>query len=165
MRYLKSLKSDILQGFTKVSTYLSPGASRSNGAVNPDYTSTFVFPNDFSALIPIQKPQPTTQDSPAVSTDSENTGTSPTDSSTIPGTTPKSELFQSLPAGGECHVMCFSPHSDLSLPLMGEQEIQIVIREWMRLSEQLKYNLYVQVRETLGLFHSSESVCCVVCDL
>ena len=154
---MKSLKSNILQGFTKVSTYLSPGATRSNGAVNPDYTSTFVFPNDFSALIPIQQPQ-LTQDSGAASTDSskntgtsptdssKNTGTSPTDSSTNTGTTPSSELFQSLPAGGECHVMCFSPHSDLSLPLMGEEEIQIVIREWMRLSDQLKYNLYVQVR-------------------
>lgn len=30
---------------------LCPGASRPNGIVNPDYTSTFVFDNDFPALL------------------------------------------------------------------------------------------------------------------
>ena len=30
---------------------LCPGASRPNGAINPDYESTFVFDNDFPALL------------------------------------------------------------------------------------------------------------------
>ena len=129
----------MLQGFTKVSTYLSPGATRSNGAVNPDYTSTFVFPNDFSALVPV--PESTVSETSACS------GTEPSATDACSGTEPSvdDELFQSEPAGGECHVMCFSPHSDLSLPLMKEQDIQSVIKEWVRLSDQLKYNVYVQV--------------------
>ena len=109
-----------------MSSYLSPGAARSNGSVNPDYTSTFVFPNDFSALVSLQV-------------------TPGEEASTCPGSEPEDELFQSEPAGGECHVMCFSPHSNLSLPLMRDEDIQSVIREWIRLSDQLKYNLYVQV--------------------
>ena len=32
--------------------YLAPGASRTSGSKNPMYTSTFVFPNDFMALLP-----------------------------------------------------------------------------------------------------------------
>src|SRR5690554_4458013 len=32
--------------------YLCPGNKRTGGAQNPDYTSTFVFDNDFSALLP-----------------------------------------------------------------------------------------------------------------
>ncbi|XP_063686284.1 galactose-1-phosphate uridylyltransferase-like isoform X2 [Bolinopsis microptera] len=121
------------QGFTKVSSYLSPGAARSNGSVNPLYTSTFVFPNDFSALVQ--------------ATPGEEPGTEPGEE---PGTEPEDELFQSEPAGGECHVMCFSPHSHLSLPLMRHEDILSVIREWIRLSDQLKYNLYVQIFENKG---------------
>lgn len=30
---------------------LCPGASRPNGVTNPDYTSTFVFDNDFPAML------------------------------------------------------------------------------------------------------------------
>ena len=32
--------------------YLCPGNRRANGDVNPDYTATFVFTNDFAALRP-----------------------------------------------------------------------------------------------------------------
>src|SRR5690606_25046423 len=32
--------------------YLCPGNTRANGSKNPDYTSTYVFDNDFSALLP-----------------------------------------------------------------------------------------------------------------
>jgi UDPglucose--hexose-1-phosphate uridylyltransferase len=34
------------------SCYLCPGNERAGGAKNPLYTSTFVFRNDFSALLP-----------------------------------------------------------------------------------------------------------------
>ena len=30
---------------------LCPGNTRSNGEINPQYESTFVFPNDFAALL------------------------------------------------------------------------------------------------------------------
>lgn len=32
--------------------YLLPGAARTSGIKNPMYTSTYVFPNDFMALLP-----------------------------------------------------------------------------------------------------------------
>ena len=32
--------------------YLSPGNERAGGLSNPDYASTFVFQNDFAALLP-----------------------------------------------------------------------------------------------------------------
>jgi len=32
--------------------YLCPGNSRAGGARNPDYESTFVFENDYAALLP-----------------------------------------------------------------------------------------------------------------
>src|SRR6188508_230434 len=32
--------------------YLCPGSRRASGAVNPQYSETFVFTNDYSALLP-----------------------------------------------------------------------------------------------------------------
>jgi UDPglucose--hexose-1-phosphate uridylyltransferase len=32
--------------------YLCPGNERADGAFNPDYADTFVFTNDFAALLP-----------------------------------------------------------------------------------------------------------------
>ena len=40
------------------SCYLCPGNERAGGAPNPDYDSTFVFVNDFAALLP-DAPSPT----------------------------------------------------------------------------------------------------------
>ena len=34
------------------SCYLCPGNTRINGEINDDYTDTFVFQNDFGALLP-----------------------------------------------------------------------------------------------------------------
>lgn len=36
---------------------LCPGVTREGGETNPDYTGTFVFPNDFPALL-MQGPSP-----------------------------------------------------------------------------------------------------------
>ena len=36
--------------------YLCPGNHRAHGAVNPDYEHTFVFDNDFPALLPGRRP-------------------------------------------------------------------------------------------------------------
>src|ERR1017187_2502106 len=36
--------------------YLCPGNSRAGGARNPPYTSTFVFDNDFAAMLPATHP-------------------------------------------------------------------------------------------------------------
>ena len=67
--------------------YLCPGNKRAGDAVNPPYTTTLVFVNDFAALLP-QAPA----DEPASA----------------------DELFRVQPVRGECRVICFSPRHDLS---------------------------------------------------
>jgi len=85
---------------------LSPGNSRgSSGSVNPKYTSTFVFRNDFPSLNPT------------------NPGPGEAENS-------KSHLLQMGPAQGDCRVMCFHPHTNVTLPLMTEPEIRQVVDEW-----------------------------------
>lgn len=82
---------------------LCPGACRPNGATNPEYTSTFVFNNDFPSLLP---------DCP------EGDGGK------------FDELFRFEPARGTCRVMCFHPHSDVTIPLMSPAEIVAVIEKY-----------------------------------
>lgn len=80
---------------------LCPGAVRSNGQRNPDYASTFVFPNDFPALLEGTPAPPASGD----------------------------PLFQAGQANGTCRVMCFHPLSNRTLPLMSVPEIRTVIDE------------------------------------
>lgn len=78
---------------------LCPGVMRPNGVQNPEYESTFVFDNDFPALLP-----------------------------GVPGMGEEcEELFQYEPAGGTCRVMCFHPRSDMTIPLMSEEEVVSII--------------------------------------
>jgi len=83
--------------------YLCPGNKRAGNALNPDYSSTFVFMNDFSALLP---DSPLQQES-------------------------KDELLQAEPVRGECRVICFSPRHDLSLAQMTAPEIRSVVDVWV----------------------------------
>ncbi len=103
--------------------YLCPGNSRAGNLVNPKYDSTFVFTNDFSALLP---------DTPA--------SDSPTDG-----------LRRTEPARGECRVICFSPRHDLTLAEMAVSDILKVIEVWMAQSVELgaKYR-WVQIFENKG---------------
>ena len=69
--------------------YLCPGNERAGGVRNPPYTGTFVFDNDFSALLPEPSAEAHTDDSSLLVSESER---------------------------GICRVICFSPRHDLSLP-------------------------------------------------
>ena len=102
---------------------LCPGVTRPNGQTNPNYTSTFVFTNDFPALLE-NIPAPPQSDDP---------------------------LFQAASAEGTCRVMCFHPKSNRTLPLMSPKEIQDVINEWVKEFNELKekYN-WVQIFENKG---------------
>jgi len=106
--------------------YLCPNNRRANGEINPDYTHTFVFPNDFSALLP---------DLPPVS-------------APVP---PHLALLQSQTVPGECHVICFSPRHDLTLAEMDTEDIGRVVRVWQHLIADLgsKYR-WVQIFENKG---------------
>lgn len=103
---------------------LCPGATRSSGKANDNYTSTFIFENDFPALL---------KETPEPSNDA------------------KEELFKSSSARGTCRVMCFHPYSDLSLPLLSTTDIQAVITDWINQYKELsqKY-LWVQIFENKG---------------
>jgi len=82
--------------------YLCPGNKRAGTAVNPRYSSTLVFVNDFSALLP--------------------------DTPTQHG--PEDPLFQVEPVRGECRVICFSPRHDLTLAQMAAPDIRRVVDVW-----------------------------------
>ncbi|MBM7845238.1 UDP-glucose--hexose-1-phosphate uridylyltransferase [Herpetosiphon giganteus] len=81
--------------------YLCPGVTRANGEINPTYANTFVFPNDFAALLP---------DSPSATLDD--------------------GLFQAHSERGICRVICFSPRHDLTLAEMEIPDIRLVVDLW-----------------------------------
>ena len=111
--------------------YLCPTNRRAGDKRNPDYDSTYVFENDFPALL-----EPTEADE----TDSDNTGTD-------------HPLFVAEPEYGVCRVVCFSPRHDLSLPELSQAEVEAVIETWIdqtRQLSQLAYVHYVQVFENKG---------------
>jgi UDPglucose--hexose-1-phosphate uridylyltransferase len=105
--------------------YLCPGNKRANGEVNPAYTSTFVFTNDFSALL---------DDVPS---DKSN----------------KNNLFSMKIERGICRVVNFTPRHDLTLAEMKESEIEEVITAWQNEFSSLGSNPrinYVQIFENKG---------------
>ncbi len=103
--------------------YLCPGNERAGGKRNPDYTSTFVFTNDFAALLP---------DSPAAPA-----GGSP--------------LMRAESEQGTCRVICFSPRHDLTLPEMPVEDIRHVVDVWAEQIVELgKQYRWVQVFENKG---------------
>ena len=54
-------------------------------------------------------------------------------------------------AQGTCRVMCFHPHSDLTLPLMEETEILRVITAWTEQLQELGERFkWVQIFENKG---------------
>jgi UDPglucose--hexose-1-phosphate uridylyltransferase len=107
--------------------YLCPGNSRANGVRNPNYGSTFVFTNDFSAL---------KSDASHASIDEDGRS-----------------LMVAESEAGTCKVVCFSPRHDLTLPRMTLEEVTRVVEVW---SEEyaklgaLPYINYVQIFENRG---------------
>ena len=103
--------------------YLCPGNPRAGEARNPPYTSTYVFDNDFAALLP--------------------------DAGDIPKQ--NHPLLQTSPVAGECRVICFSPRHDLTLPRMSIEDISGVVNVWAEQTLDLgnKWR-WVQVFENKG---------------
>ncbi|MGC8667286.1 MAG: UDP-glucose--hexose-1-phosphate uridylyltransferase [Chthonomonadales bacterium] len=102
--------------------YLCPGNERAGGVRNPAYTGTFVFTNDFAALLPQSLHRP--QNEP---------------------------LFTSAAARGTCRVICFAPRHDLTLALMDVPEIRAVIDVWAEQTADLGSQWeWVQIFENRG---------------
>jgi UDPglucose--hexose-1-phosphate uridylyltransferase len=107
--------------------YLCPGNQRSTGNRNPAYTGTFVFDNDFSALLPADEEYRAEQ--------------------------PLSGLLTAEPDAGLCRVVCFSERHDLTLPELALPEVEAVIRTWTEQTLDLGRRPeigYVQVFENKG---------------
>jgi len=106
--------------------YLCPGNERNGGIKNPDYTGTFVFTNDFAALL----------EDPIKSIDKEINN---------------AELFLSKEVSGTCRVICFSPNHRKSLPEMETSEILKVVKTWIDQTMELgKTYRWVQIFENKG---------------
>ena len=105
--------------------YLCPGNSRAGGLSNPDYSDTYVFDNDFPALM---------SDSPAGDIDDDG-------------------LLRARSERGICRVVCFSPRHDLDIPRMDSSRIRRLIEVWQEQSIQLASIpgiRYVQIFENRG---------------
>jgi UDPglucose--hexose-1-phosphate uridylyltransferase len=83
--------------------YLCPGNTRADGSQNPKYDSTYVFVNDFSALLP---------DVPVESMSEKG-------------------LLVAQSEQGLCKVICFSPKHNLTLSLMEPKNIARVVTVWV----------------------------------
>ena len=125
----ETTKSNDIKQFDPTNS-LCPGVTRSNGVRNPDYTDTFVFDNDFPALFEYEL----------------NEETIPHDTGTI-----KDDLFKIRPAKGLCKVMCFHPHSNLTLPTMQQTDIVKVINKWIEVYQEMSVKFdWVQIFENKG---------------
>ncbi len=105
--------------------YLCPGNRRAGGTKNPDYTGTYVFTNDFSALLP---------DIPE-------------------GETGDGEIFKARSEKGICRVVCYSPRHDLSIAQMEISAIKQVVKTWQneyRELGRLDFIRYIQIFENKG---------------
>lgn len=91
--------------------YLCPGNERAGGARNPHYSSTYVFENDFPALVPESR----------LALDPERSERSGR---------PQDDVVVRQEVAGECRVLCFSPRHDMHFGSMPESEIVEIVECW-----------------------------------
>ncbi|MGB2642550.1 MAG: UDP-glucose--hexose-1-phosphate uridylyltransferase [Candidatus Acidiferrum sp.] len=82
--------------------YLCPGNARAQGLRNPAYTETFVFDNDYPAMLP----------------------------NVTSGEMNQGKLMIARVERGICRVVCFSPRHDLTIPRMELEEVRRVVEVW-----------------------------------
>jgi UDPglucose--hexose-1-phosphate uridylyltransferase len=103
--------------------YLCSGNTRINDEINPEYTGTFVFTNDFAALM---------QDTPASLQSND-------------------DLFTLQAARGTSRVICFSPEHNKTLPELSLPALEGVIDTWQeQVADLSKEYVWVQVFENKG---------------
>jgi UDPglucose--hexose-1-phosphate uridylyltransferase len=105
--------------------YLCPGNKRAEGIVNPHYTGTFVFKNDFSALY-LEAPDAQLNENGLIVAKNEK---------------------------GECRVLCYSPRHDLTMPRMSVEALNGVVDTWVEQYVELgslKEINHVQIFENKG---------------
>ncbi|KAA8994921.1 galactose-1-phosphate uridylyltransferase [Affinibrenneria salicis] len=103
--------------------YLCAGNTRASGDKNPHYDGTFVFTNDFAALMP------DTPDAPATD----------------------NPLIRCQSARGTSRVICFSPDHSKTLPELSLSALDQVIRTWQQQTAELGRDYpWIQVFENKG---------------
>jgi UDPglucose--hexose-1-phosphate uridylyltransferase len=105
--------------------YLCPGNERAGGVRNPDYKRTFVFDNDFPAMLP----------------------DTPSDFFS------KNGILEAKGEPGICRVVCFSPRHDLTISGMEISDIRSVIDVWAQQYTELgalPFINWVQIFENRG---------------
>jgi UDPglucose--hexose-1-phosphate uridylyltransferase len=116
--------------------YLCPGNERAGGHRNPDYQDSFVFTNDFAALL-ADVPEP-------VVTPEASAGQHP--------------LLHAEAVRGTCRVLCFSPRHDLTLAEMEPDELLRVVDLWAAQTAELgETHRWVQVFENKGALMGASS--------
>jgi|SRR5450755_1921624 UDPglucose--hexose-1-phosphate uridylyltransferase len=106
--------------------YLCPGNVRAGGARNPAYTGTYVFNNDYAALLP---------DAPPFAID-------------------QGGIIVARGERGICRVVCFSPRHDLTIPRMQVEDVRAVIDVWAGQYREiggLPWVQHVQIFENRGV--------------
>ncbi len=103
--------------------YLCPGNERAGGHRNSEYERTFVFTNDFPALLPDVPPAPAGDD----------------------------PLFRLDAVPGTCRVVCYSPRHDLTFCELPLVDVRRVVDLWAEQTAELgeRYR-WVQVIENKG---------------
>lgn len=103
--------------------YLCAGNARANGLINPDYTGTYAFRNDFSAFLE-EECRPSSHES---------------------------QLLAAQVRGGTSRVLCYSPRHDLSLAELPLEDIRRVVTLWAEETRQLGCTWkWVQIFENKG---------------
>ena len=105
---------------------MCPSNKRAAGARNPKYEGTFIFDNDYPALLPAGAEQSRMEEDGLLVATSET---------------------------GLCRVLCFSPRHDLTMSRMEIQDLRCVVDAWAQQWEELgAYGSvnYVQIFENRG---------------
>ncbi|HGM5289597.1 TPA: galactose-1-phosphate uridylyltransferase [Serratia marcescens] len=103
--------------------FLCPGNARVTGDRNPDYRGTYVFTNDFAALMSDTPPAPDSQD----------------------------PLMRSQSARGVSRVICFSPDHSKTLPELTLPALEQVVAAWQAQTDELgRQYPWVQLFENKG---------------
>jgi UDPglucose--hexose-1-phosphate uridylyltransferase len=107
------------------SCHLCPGNVRASGERNPEYEETFVFNNDFPALVP--------------------------DTMVVAERGPGWKIAHA--EQGLCRVICYSPRHDLTLADLSSAAVHRVVETWVQQMDQLltlPWIGYVQIFENRG---------------
>jgi UDPglucose--hexose-1-phosphate uridylyltransferase len=106
--------------------YLCPGNVRAQGARNPDYAGTFVFDNDFAAVLPGALPDTLLEDN-------------------------DDPLFASASARGVARVICYSPDHGATMAQLPVADVRRIVDCWADESAALGADYAsVQIFETKG---------------